>query len=161
MPYADPTSEEAVASRRRASRKYYSQNRDREIARCAAYSKANKEKVAANAVARRSQKMLPEKVLWWNARNRSKRAGIEFSICVDDIVVPDRCPIPGIPLVVATGHAKDGSPSIDRIDPAKGYVPGNVAIISHKANTIKSNASLADLQAVVDWLKTVLEKPNV
>lgn len=161
MPYADPQSERAIRSMRRASRKYYYENREKEIARSSAWNKANKERVAANAVIRRSKKMSPEKVLWWNARNRSKRLGVEFSISVEDISVPEQCPVLGIPLVVATGHAKDGSPSIDRIDPSKGYVTGNVAIISHKANTIKNNASLGDLKKVVSWLESVLENENV
>lgn len=42
--------------------------------------------------------------------------------------------------------------SLDRIVPSLGYVPGNVAVISHRANRIKSDATADELRAVADWL---------
>jgi hypothetical protein len=92
-------------------------------------------------------------VLWWNARNRAKAQGIEFTLSLEDVVVPELCPVLGIPLVIATGCAKDGSPSLDRIDPARGYVQGNVKVISHKANTIKSNATADEIRAVLAYVE--------
>lgn len=50
----------------------------------------------------------------------------------------------------------DGSPTLDRIVPEKGYVKGNVAVISHKANRIKNNGSLEELEAVVSYTKKML-----
>lgn len=41
------------------------------------------------------------------------------------------------------------APSIDKIIPALGYVPGNVMVISLRANTLKNNATLAELQTLV------------
>jgi hypothetical protein len=99
-----------------------------------------------------------EHVLFWNAKNRAKAQGIAFDLEKADIVVPTHCPVLGILLVVATGHAKDNSPSIDRIDPLRGYVKGNVQIMSHKANTMKSNASLDDLKKLVAWLEAFYAK---
>ena len=152
MPYANPDSEAAVASRRRGSRKFYQKHREAEIARCAKYNRENKESVNARAVKRRSQKTAPEKVLWCNAKNRAKAQGLDFSLTLEDTSIPGICPVLGIPLAIATGHAKDNSPSVDRIDPARGYVHGNVCVISHKANTIKSNATAADLAAVLAYV---------
>jgi hypothetical protein len=37
--------------------------------------------------------------------------------------------------------------------PAKGYVKGNVAVISTRANRIKSNATYKEIQMVADWVK--------
>lgn len=48
---------------------------------------------------------------------------------------------------------QDNSASIDRIDNDKRYVKGNVWIISTKANRIKSNATLAELELLVSKLK--------
>ncbi len=48
---------------------------------------------------------------------------------------------------------KSMAPSLDRLDPSKGYVQGNVTWISRRANTIKNDASLEDLEKIVDWLK--------
>lgn len=138
---------------RAASRKHYAAHRDTEIARSQAWNVANRERYNANQVKRRSTKLPPSKVLWWNARNRAIAKGIEFSLTLEDVAVPTHCPVLGIPLVVATGFARDGSPSVDRIDPTKGYVTGNVCVISHKANTIKSNACVDDLRRVLAYME--------
>jgi hypothetical protein len=47
----------------------------------------------------------------------------------------------------------DNSPSIDQIVPGGGYVPGNVRIISWKANRLKSNATIDDLEAILAYMK--------
>lgn len=87
-------------------------------------------------------------------RHHSKKKGWDFNLDESDISVPEVCPVLGIPLSVNNSESnKDDSPSIDRIDPKKGYTKGNVAVISMKANRIKNDASLEDLQKVVDWLK--------
>jgi len=48
--------------------------------------------------------------------------------------------------------ARPDSPSVDRIRPELGYVPGNVAVISVKANFIKGNATAAEIRLVAEWL---------
>ena len=78
-----------------------------------------------------------------------------FTIGVEEIIVPDICPVLGIPLKIATGAAKPNSPSLDRIDPRRGYEPGNVRVVSHKANTIKSNATVEELRAVLAYLEEI------
>ena len=91
------------------------------------------------------------------AKRRAKQHGIPFGITRKDILIPEVCPVLGIPLVVGGSRfATANSPSLDRIIPELGYVPGNIAVISHKANTIKSNATIEELEAVVAWLKKTL-----
>jgi hypothetical protein len=46
------------------------------------------------------------------------------------------------------------SPSLDRLDPKLGYVPGNIVIISVKANLIKSAYGSEDILKVGEWLKS-------
>lgn len=89
------------------------------------------------------------------AKARARRKGIAFSITRADVVVPERCPALGIPLRANRGSKHDGSPSIDRIDNTKGYVPGNVAVISHKANQLKSNGTYEEIEAVARWLRSI------
>jgi len=87
------------------------------------------------------------------AKKRSKDQGLEFDLTVDDLEFPEYCPVFGIKLEFNTGCCRDNSYSIDRIDPNKGYIKGNVQVISHKANTMKSNGSLDDLEKLVAFLK--------
>ena len=85
----------------------------------------------------------PQKRLLWAARKRSKVKGIDFNIEESDIIIPESCPLTGIKLLphVPRGNRRDQVMSLDRIDNSKGYVKGNIWVISHLANTMKSNAS--------------------
>lgn len=89
------------------------------------------------------------------ARARAKRKGIEFCITKKDIHIPTHCPVLGI-LLCKTNYRGEStsSPSIDRIDNTRGYVPGNVCVISARANRIKNDASLEELKEVVKYLET-------
>lgn len=87
------------------------------------------------------------------ARKRAAEAGVPCTITVKDIFVPDACPILGLELKVASGGVPaDNSPSLDRRVPDKGYVPGNVAVISYLANRIKNNATAPQLRLIAGWM---------
>jgi hypothetical protein len=90
--------------------------------------------------------------LYLGAKNRAKHKKIEFSISLSDIVLPTHCPILGIPLKVGDGGPSDNSPSLDRIDVSKGYVKGNIEVISYRANTLKNNATSKEIKLVYDYL---------
>lgn len=104
----------------------------------------------------------PEYELWARARCRSQRfvkrlsrsLTSYFNIDLSDIVIPKVCPILGIPLTKGVKRVPcNNSPSLDRIDSTKGYVKGNVQVISHRANRLKSDASLQELQLVMAHLQ--------
>jgi hypothetical protein len=94
---------------------------------------------ARNKILRRQH---PERCLYYSAKARAKRYGLPFTIELSDIVIPLRCPILGIQLCPSDKQSTNYSPSLDRIDNTKGYEKGNVAVISHKANTLKSELTL-------------------
>lgn len=81
------------------------------------------------------------------ARRRAKLKGLEFNLTEDDIVIPKTCPILEVPLIVGTKDNYEYTPSLDRIDNSKGYIKGNVQVISKKANSMKNSASFAELEA--------------
>lgn len=97
-----------------------------------------------------------EKKMLYRAKKRAKLKNLEFNIDESDII-PKFCPILGIELKVANkGEGKGGrhySPSLDRIDSSKGYIKGNVWVISNRANTIKSDASKEELIKFAEWVK--------
>ncbi len=88
-----------------------------------------------------------------SAKKRAKINGLDFDIDDGDILIPDKCPILSIPLFKGDGKVCDNSPSLARIIPSKGYVKGNIAVISTRANRIKSNATYEEIQMVADWVK--------
>jgi hypothetical protein len=90
-------------------------------------------------------------------RHRAKKNGTPFSITKEDVIVPSTCPILGIPLFYSHEDHSPNSPSIDRIIPDKGYVPGNIQVISMRANTIKHNATFLELVRVGEWAKAQIE----
>lgn len=94
----------------------------------------------------------PAQYLWEKARRRAKAAGLPFTIDKADVVIPEVCPVLGIPIVVLS-KTRDNSPNLDRRVGHLGYVPGNVAVISQRANRIKNDATLEELRAIVRWLE--------
>ena len=102
---------------------------------------------------REYNKSNPEAKLLWNSKNRAKKLGLEFSLTIDDIVIPTLCPLLEIELKSGDGVIVDTSPSLDRIDTNKGYVKGNVWVISHKANTMKSDATIEEIEKLARNLK--------
>lgn len=87
------------------------------------------------------------------ARTRSKQNGIEFDIDISDINIPDLCPILNIPLVFNKGVVRFNSPVLDRIDNSRGYVKENVAVISHRANSLKNNMDKEIWTAIGNYAK--------
>lgn len=93
-----------------------------------------------------------------SAKHRAAAAGMEFSITLADVPVPERCPVLGIALKSQMGTGwrkgqKDASPSIDRIDNGRGYTPDNVIVVSLRANRIKSDSTPEELTAVADFYR--------
>lgn len=170
------TEEERKARKKENSRRYYLKNKEAINLRSTQWRKENPCRNRENRQQYRLQNLerkREESRLWrlknpsymkkywenhnrtrlmiYHARLRAKRRGLEFSITHDDIVVPDVCPVLGIPLRFGKGKADDNSPALDRIDNKKGYIQGNIVVISNRANRIKSDASLEELRLLVNF----------
>lgn len=94
---------------------------------------------------RRRSKMLD------GARQRAKAKGLAYNLTLKDVVIPKRCPLLGIKLLTSRsgdGRHRHNSPTLDRIIPDDGYVPGNVWVISHRANSIKNDAKYWEIRKV-------------
>ena len=92
--------------------------------------------------------------MYHGSKRRAREKGLEHSITVDYLytIIPEKCPYLDIEINwqssagtgIKTGPRYNG-PSIDRIDSSKGYVEGNVLIVSFRANSIKNNANETEL----------------
>ncbi len=92
-------------------------------------------------------------VMLGNARRRARKTGVEFDLKREDLIVPDVCPIFGVKLRWGDKVGMPWSPSLDRIDPKRGYVRGNIAIMSFRANFIKNDGSADEHLAIAAFMK--------
>lgn len=94
--------------------------------------------------------------MFMNAKARGRQYGIEFNLEVSDLKIPEFCPILGVKLELGWKDNYPFAPSIDRIDSTKGYVKGNVAVVSLLANRMKSNATVEQCLAFALNIKKYL-----
>lgn len=75
-------------------------------------------------------------------------------------MIPEFCPVLGMKLEcnAGTGHAKQNSPSLDKVIPELGYVKGNVQVISYLANVMKHDATPEQMLRFAKWVIETYEK---
>lgn len=89
------------------------------------------------------------------AKQRASRKGLAFNLVREKLHIPETCPICGIRLQRAEGRAISASPTLDRVDNARGYELGNVEVICYDCNRIKSDGT-ADLhERIADYMRKV------
>jgi hypothetical protein len=152
MPYADPEKRREFHAQyykrnaekaKKRSAEWYATNRERAARRQKKYSDANRERVReANKKWRETN---PLKRLIYVAKCRAKRIGVPFDLSFEDLVMSEVCPVLGIPMAFGEKRQNDNCPSLDRIDNTKGYVRGNVVIVSWRANRLKSDATVQEM----------------
>ena len=94
---------------------------------------------------RRRRLAAPGLTMWNRAKKRAKQHGLAFDLPREDIPIPNLCPVLDIRLEVGPVRAP-GSPSLDRIEPATGYIVGNTRVVSDQANRLKGNLTLEQLR---------------
>ena len=94
-----------------------------------------------------------------NARSRARRDKVPFNLTLQDLVdiATDQCPILHTPFVwgisgLGKGKTRPDSPTLDRILPELGYIKGNVAFLSYRANRIKDNGTMQEHYDIADWI---------
>jgi hypothetical protein len=88
-------------------------------------------------------------------KSRAKRENIPFDLSLDYLmsIVTKECPALKIELAWGNNNGRhSNSPSLDKINPVLGYVPGNVMWLSFMANNMKQNASKEQLKKFADWI---------
>jgi predicted transcriptional regulator len=103
----------------------------------------------------RDWKVDAAKLLYKNIKSRCKRTGREFSIDLEDISIPEKCPVFGFDLKREDKKTWMCAPSVDRIDSSKGYIKGNVTVVSRRANILKRDATVEELELLLNYYKTL------
>lgn len=131
-------------------RQYYLRTRDARLLQSKKYREALRntsiEEITVEAF---------QKYLWTKAKSRAKQAQITFTIQPEDIEYTTVCPILGVPLSLTSFGKKQRNPhvpSLDRINNKKGYVKGNIKVISHLANRKKGDLTLHDIQRLMEYV---------
>jgi len=88
---------------------------------------------------------------------RREKIPLEFKTVGDFVlylrsIEPKKCPVFGKKMITGDGQSHDWSPSVDKIIPSKGYVRGNIQVISYLANKMKQNASPTQLKQFAQWV---------
>lgn len=136
---------------------YYQRTRAKQLETAAKWRLENKERHAqATSKSARGRKYRdPIGYLLEKTKARAKANGVDFTLTRDDVTIPEMCPILDIPLFFADGSNKDknpNSPSIDRLDPSKGYTKDNIVICSWRANHLKNDGHLEEFEKLVKFL---------
>ena len=93
----------------------------------------------------------PRRALLLSSKTNARNQGIEHSLTLEDIVIPEICPITGAKL---KPQGRDpNSMTLDKVDPTKGYIKSNVRVISWRANKLKSNGTLEEFEKIIEYMK--------
>jgi hypothetical protein len=92
---------------------------------------------------------------------KSHTYNCEFSIDFGDIDFPTHCPVLGMELDYFADGREENSPSFDRVDPNKGYIKGNVVIMSWRANRIKNDGSAHEHEKIAKFMYSYLQQPAI
>lgn len=103
----------------------------------------------------RDWKIDAAKLLYKNIKSRCKKTGREFSIDLEDIIIPEKCPVFGFELKREDKQTWMCAPSVDRIDSSKGYIKGNITVVSRRANILKRDATINELEQLLNYYKTL------
>ncbi len=107
-----------------------------------------RENALSSAARKRRHAKDPRAIMLYAAKQRAKRDGLEFAIQIDDVSIPQTCPLLGVALSVNQDTAGPNSPTLDRIFNDRGYVRGNVIVVSYAANRCKGGLRARDLALI-------------
>lgn len=138
-------SEDYKQKQREYNKIKYQENTEKEKERIKEWKLKNPDKVKQYVNKYREQH--PIYYILKRAKDRACKLGLDFNLTEEDIVIPMICPYLKCPLTLELGTGyQDTNISLDRIDNSKGYIKGNVEVISVLANKMKANSSWEQLE---------------
>lgn len=137
-------------------KRYYEANRDKFREASRKHESSPERKAYKAALYQEFKSRAPEYIMLKNAQARANHLGLAFNIEQADIQIPTFCPILEIPLFVSRGKVGPNSPTLDRVDTTQGYIKGNVRVISHAANSRKSDLTFRQIERLFLYSKGAL-----
>lgn len=92
------------------------------------------------------------KMIFDLAKQRAKKKNIEFTITLDDIIIPDVCPVFGIKFDLSNNKLSNNSPTLDRVNNKIGYTKENIRVISWRANRLKSDGTIIEIEKIIAYM---------
>ena len=144
------------------SQKAYEKGKDKYLTRNKQRYLENREEILKDSAEyyKKLKSTKPELLLLRSAKHRAKAGNFPIDITIEDIKIPEFCPILKMKLEVSTENAAHNSPSLDKIIPELGYIKGNVQVISNLANTMKWNATFEQLINFAEWVNKEIKPIN-
>jgi hypothetical protein len=137
---------------RDSRKRYYIDNADFVKAQVKKYITDNKEKVKIRKAI--DYRKRHRRTMLTDAKRRARIKNVPFNIELEDIQIPEICPILGIPIIVGGQIGPSiNSPSLDRKIPELGYVKGNIHVVSWRANRLKSDSTVPELEMILKYMK--------
>lgn len=91
------------------------------------------------------------------SKQRAKLKNIEHTLTLEELIAAypedNKCPVFGTELKFGNAGFRDNSPSIDKIDPTKGYTLDNIQVLSWRANRLKADATVEELELLLNYMK--------
>lgn len=109
---------------------------------------------------RRDDEIAIKKQMIRAAKYRAKKQKVPFSLSFDDFSIPEYCPVLGIKIVKARGRFTGNSPSLDKFIPKIGYTKRNVQVISHRANMLKWDASVEEIEKLACYMRRITQEQS-
>jgi hypothetical protein len=138
------------------NKKEYTRNTCRECINLRTQKRKTPSDLRAHAQREKRRREDPAYRMYHGAKQRAKKQNLPFDLdqkFIQDLI-PTHCPVFGIPLKNGTNTFHNNSLSLDKLIPSKGYIKGNVCVISDRANRIKRDATLDELKKLVYYLES-------
>jgi hypothetical protein len=122
-------------------------------------------KICESSIMKVKYKKNPIPQMLSNAKIRAKQKGVYFNLTSQYLkkIFPkdNKCPITGFNFEFGYINKekinKNNSPSLDRIIPSKGYVIGNVMVISDLMNRMKQDSTFEDIEKLYNFYKKIIK----
>jgi len=142
-------------------RESYSKNPEKMVLRSQKYKSQHREQTNTNGRKNYMQNSegpnLRINLLVTKAKRRAKNRGLLFDEALRPLLTanpPTKCACCHNALEYATRtHAQARSASLDRVNSSEGYTVANVCVICWRCNSLKNNATMAEVKAILTYME--------